>query len=375
MRRYSGRCQGAVVGHRAHPGDGIGVGDAEFDLAAPNVAEGDAGVAPAVAVAVDVVEVEGRRGLGAVVEQALDRGGDFAKGVQAAVQEREDDLPRRRVLREDHRLAAVVPGVACMVGQALAASEELTLQGLPATVLRGQGGVLELQRWRVDLGIPQRGGLARVALKGDHLRVGQDLPRACGERMAELPRVGDCLGGDAFLLFDRERVEATQDGLIDGALGRREHPGQGCRLLQQECEEERKHGKEDTGRKLDFSWKFGISALTCIPRRKHNPRHRWRIRRRITPFLVFRLGRTNPRKTMAAKRKTAKKKPAKKAAKKAPARKAAKKKPARRTKAKKAVADMIISKSRTKNAVQQCNVSGDFYGALNDKVIAIIEEA
>lgn len=78
---------------------------------------------------------------------------------------------------------------------------------------------------------------------------------------------------------------------------------------------------------------------------------------------------------MAAKKKTAKKKPAKKAAKKAPARKAAKKKPARRAKAKKAVADMIISKSRTKNAVQQCNVSGDFYGALNEKVIAIIEEA
>jgi hypothetical protein len=81
---------------------------------------------------------------------------------------------------------------------------------------------------------------------------------------------------------------------------------------------------------------------------------------------------------MAAKKKSAKK-PARKAAakKKAPARKkaAAKKKPARRGKAKKAVADMIISKSRTKNAVIDCNVSGDFYGALNEKVISMISEA
>ncbi len=81
---------------------------------------------------------------------------------------------------------------------------------------------------------------------------------------------------------------------------------------------------------------------------------------------------------MAAKKKSAKK-PARKAAakKKAPARKkaAAKKKPARRGKAKKSVADMIISKSRTKNAVIDCNVSGDFYGALNEKVISMIAEA
>lgn len=30
-----------------------------------------------------------------------------------------------------------------------------------------------------------------------------------------------------------------------------------------------------------------------------------------------------------------------------------------------AVGDLIISKSRTKAAVQKCNVSGDFYGALD----------
>jgi len=31
-------------------------------------------------------------------------------------------------------------------------------------------------------------------------------------------------------------------------------------------------------------------------------------------------------------------------------------------------AELIISKSRTKNAVKKCNVSGDFYGALDRKV-------
>jgi len=31
----------------------------------------------------------------------------------------------------------------------------------------------------------------------------------------------------------------------------------------------------------------------------------------------------------------------------------------------KATGDLIISKSRTKAAVQKCNVSGDFYGALD----------
>lgn len=37
--------------------------------------------------------------------------------------------------------------------------------------------------------------------------------------------------------------------------------------------------------------------------------------------------------------------------------------------------DLIISKSRTKAAVKKCNVSGDFYGALDKKVRAVIREA
>ncbi|MBC8369266.1 MAG: DUF1931 domain-containing protein [Planctomycetes bacterium] len=36
---------------------------------------------------------------------------------------------------------------------------------------------------------------------------------------------------------------------------------------------------------------------------------------------------------------------------------------------------MIISKSRTKNAVAQCNVSGDFYTALNEFVYGVIADA
>ncbi len=35
-------------------------------------------------------------------------------------------------------------------------------------------------------------------------------------------------------------------------------------------------------------------------------------------------------------------------------------------------ADLIISKSRTKDAVKKCNVSGDFYGALDKKVRDLI---
>ncbi len=36
---------------------------------------------------------------------------------------------------------------------------------------------------------------------------------------------------------------------------------------------------------------------------------------------------------------------------------------------------MIISKSKTKEAVSQCNVSGDFYEALDKKVRELIAEA
>ena len=38
-------------------------------------------------------------------------------------------------------------------------------------------------------------------------------------------------------------------------------------------------------------------------------------------------------------------------------------------------AELIISKSRTKGATKKCNVSSDFYGALDKKVRAIITEA
>ena len=37
--------------------------------------------------------------------------------------------------------------------------------------------------------------------------------------------------------------------------------------------------------------------------------------------------------------------------------------------------DLIISKSRTKDAVKKCNVSGDFYGALDKKVRELIGTA
>ncbi len=36
---------------------------------------------------------------------------------------------------------------------------------------------------------------------------------------------------------------------------------------------------------------------------------------------------------------------------------------------------MIISKSKTKETVTQCNVSGDFYEALDNKVKYLIKEA
>ena len=38
-------------------------------------------------------------------------------------------------------------------------------------------------------------------------------------------------------------------------------------------------------------------------------------------------------------------------------------------------AELIISKSRTKDAAKKCNVSSDFYGALDKKVRDILREA
>jgi len=49
---------------------------------------------------------------------------------------------------------------------------------------------------------------------------------------------------------------------------------------------------------------------------------------------------------------------------------------AARKKAKKAgPAELIISKSRTKGAVNKCNVSSEFYGALDASVRALIKTA
>ena len=73
---------------------------------------------------------------------------------------------------------------------------------------------------------------------------------------------------------------------------------------------------------------------------------------------------------MAARKKATKKKATRKKA--APKRKATKKKAARK---KKTALDMIISKSRTKNAVSACNVSGEFYAALNEHVYNVIAKA
>ena len=49
-----------------------------------------------------------------------------------------------------------------------------------------------------------------------------------------------------------------------------------------------------------------------------------------------------------------------------------KKKAARRRSAK---VDLIISKTRTKNAVKKCNVGGEFYGALDAVVRDLIKGA
>ncbi len=51
------------------------------------------------------------------------------------------------------------------------------------------------------------------------------------------------------------------------------------------------------------------------------------------------------------------------------------KKKATRKKAAKAPAEMIISKSRTKAAVKKCNVSSEFYPALDAAVRNLIKEA
>ena len=41
----------------------------------------------------------------------------------------------------------------------------------------------------------------------------------------------------------------------------------------------------------------------------------------------------------------------------------------------KKTADLIISKTRTKSAAKSCNVSGDFYGALDKVVRSMIKDA
>lgn len=48
---------------------------------------------------------------------------------------------------------------------------------------------------------------------------------------------------------------------------------------------------------------------------------------------------------------------------------------AARAKKAKSPGELIISKSRTKGAARKCNVSSDFYGALDKKVRSIIAEA
>ena len=48
---------------------------------------------------------------------------------------------------------------------------------------------------------------------------------------------------------------------------------------------------------------------------------------------------------------------------------------ARRKKAAAKPAELIISKARTKNAVKKCNVSGEFYGALDKAVREMIKDA
>lgn len=48
---------------------------------------------------------------------------------------------------------------------------------------------------------------------------------------------------------------------------------------------------------------------------------------------------------------------------------------AAKKKGKKGPAELIISKSRTKGAVKKCNVSGEFYGALDSAVRSLITTA
>ena len=48
---------------------------------------------------------------------------------------------------------------------------------------------------------------------------------------------------------------------------------------------------------------------------------------------------------------------------------------ARKKAGKAAGGNLIISKSRTKASVKKCNVSGDFYGALDKKVHELIRAA
>ena len=48
---------------------------------------------------------------------------------------------------------------------------------------------------------------------------------------------------------------------------------------------------------------------------------------------------------------------------------------AARRKKKAAPAELIISKARTKGAVKKCNVSSEFYGALDKKVRELIKVA
>ena len=77
---------------------------------------------------------------------------------------------------------------------------------------------------------------------------------------------------------------------------------------------------------------------------------------------------------MAARKKATKKKATRKKA--APKRRATKKaNPKKNTRKKNTALDMIISKSRTKNAVSACNVSGEFYAALNEHVYDVIAKA
>lgn len=81
---------------------------------------------------------------------------------------------------------------------------------------------------------------------------------------------------------------------------------------------------------------------------------------------------------MAARKKAAKKATAKKKAapkKKAVAKKRTAKKATKRKAKKGKVTELIISKSRTKNAVAKCNVSGDFYAELDKWVRNAIKAA